>query len=228
MRKYHLNEDYFKNIDTEEKAYWLGFICADGNISSTNRMTKSLRLRINLHEKDKDMLIKFRDAIQSNYPIRHFVSNKGVEGLESPQVKIEVNSNKLGDSLLNLGLTFNKTYSLDMPKINDCFKRHFIRGYFDGDGSISYSKRKKYEGFRYSFEIVGGSYKIIHNMCEFMNQSGIDVSIYTRKGKVNDTYRLMSGSLTTIKNIESFFYDDAHIFMNRKYLKTQEAINIAV
>ena len=69
-RKYSLNEDYFENIDTEEKAYWLGFLLADGNISYSGRYNKGRHLRIALQNKDKNHLEKMKFSLKSNYNLK--------------------------------------------------------------------------------------------------------------------------------------------------------------
>ncbi len=64
-RKYSVNDDYFSIIDTEEKAYWLGFIFADGYISNKN----GKRVGITLKSSDRDHIIKFAKAISATYPV---------------------------------------------------------------------------------------------------------------------------------------------------------------
>lgn len=68
-RKHKLNKSYFASIDSEEKAYWLGFLMADGCVykgSSKN----SYRLQINLSFNDRDCLEKLNESIESDYDIK--------------------------------------------------------------------------------------------------------------------------------------------------------------
>ena len=74
MRKYYFNEKFFDEINTIEKAYWLGFICADGSILNHSKVTKSLQMRINIHEKDDYLLEEFKKDIEGNVPIRYFIA----------------------------------------------------------------------------------------------------------------------------------------------------------
>ena len=64
-RKYNCNYDYFKEIDTEDKSYWLGFLYADGSIHKTKH-TIDLVLSIN----EKEHLYKFNNYLESTYPIK--------------------------------------------------------------------------------------------------------------------------------------------------------------
>lgn len=213
MRKYELNENYFEQIDTEDKAYWLGFISADGCIVSCSKETRSLRLRINIHEKDEEYLLKFRDSIQGNMPIKKFKSNKG-KRFESNQVKIDINSNKLCDDLINVGVGFRKTFDLTMPKVPQNLISHFIRGYFDGDGCICRYLIKGTDSYRFTFEIVGQSEDILLYFQNYFRENGISVNLYTRKS--NNSKRLMICSKKELIKIYHLFYDNCNICMERK------------
>lgn len=226
MRKYKLNENYFEKIDTEEKAYWLGFICADGCISSCSKKTKSLRLKFNLHRKDKEVLEKFRISIEGDMPIKEFTSNKGIAKMESEEVKIDINSNKLCESLISKGVGFRKTYNLDMPEISKHLIRHFIRGYFDGDGCFCKYLIKGTDNYRYTFEIVGQSPEILEAFQKYFESVGIKTTIYTRQS--NKSKRLMTGSKKELIKLSKLLYEDSNIFIHRKSIVSQELLQLAV
>lgn len=216
MRKYYFDENYFENINTEDKAYWLGFIAADGCIVSTNKKTKSLRLLINLHEKDVAVLEKLRDCLNGDMPIKHFVSNKGKVKMESQQVRIHINSNKLCEDLISHGVGFKKTFDLAMPNIREDLIRHFIRGYFDGDGCFTCYRRKDNPNkYRYGFEIVGQSESILKYMQDYFIKRGIKTNIYSRS--TNTTKRLMTGSKGEILKLIDLMYSDCNLYIERKY-----------
>jgi len=126
---YNFNRRYFKDIDTEEKAYWLGFIYADGNIHN-------YKVRVQLQGKDKEHLVKFAKAI--GFPrIREYERN----GKE--YCRIGITSIEMVDDLKELGMGEAKTFNMRMPHIRKDLIRHFARGFFDGDGSISNSRGTK-------------------------------------------------------------------------------------
>jgi intein/homing endonuclease len=224
MRKYTLNENFFEKIDSEQKAYWLGFISADGTIVVTNKQTNSLRLRINIHEKDRNLLEMFKEDLESDSPIKEYVTNKNKK-FESKQVKIDINSKKICNDLFKLGITSNKTNTLTMPNIPINMLQHFIRGYFDGDGCFNYYKNKTNNGYKFCFEVVGNSIGILHSIQTIFQENNIVTTIYTRKN--NNSYRLMTCNKNQIKLIIKYMYKNSNVYLNRKFLKAQEMLNIA-
>lgn len=121
-RKYFFNEKYFDNIDCEEKAYFLGLIMADGFVS------------------DKSLGIALKS--EDGYILERLATTLGMDGYSlgnkknGAQKTIYICSKYLVNSLENHGVTKNKTFTLKFPKISEPYMRHFLRGYFDGDGYI--------------------------------------------------------------------------------------------
>ena len=134
-RKYHIDEDYFKNVNTEDKAYWLGFLFADGCV-----LKDGATISIALQRSDKNHLVKFLECIKadSNYPIKEY--DVKFNGKVYKAVKITLYSRKLWNDLISLGCIPCKSLVLKPPKIDLKFANHFCRGYFDGDGSVSFNE----------------------------------------------------------------------------------------
>lgn len=141
-KKHAYNENYFEVIDTEAKAYFLGFIFADGGIyirSRQNSIEKSFK--INLAEIDKHILEFFQQELGYSGKLkfiqgREFISPENKKKyFRQNQYVLYISSTKFVEHLLNLGLSNRKTYQeLSIPNIHDDLMPHFIRGYFDGDG----------------------------------------------------------------------------------------------
>ena len=133
---YKVDIDFFKCINTEEKAYILGFICADGHISED-------RLVITVAEKDLDILEKIRGAMHSNHPIKKIKRINPYNKTDRKQltlVELMIGRKELVEPLFNMGLSSNKTYTLNgdiLKYIPKYLMRDFLRGYFDGDGLFS-------------------------------------------------------------------------------------------
>lgn len=128
-RKYQVNESFFDKIDSEEKAYWLGFLAADGcNESSHHTIT------INLNERDTKHLDKFRKALGSEAEIFSVVGTGYGEG--TTLARIVINSIHLCEALTKQGVPPRKSNILQPPNISPDLYKHWIRGYLDGDGSI--------------------------------------------------------------------------------------------
>lgn len=134
-RKYFFNFNFFEKIDSELSAYWLGFMYADGCIQKQNKYGEQ-EFKIAIRDTDLELLEKFKQDIQSTYPIRYDNS----KGKEHSLVIQSLRSQKTVEDLKKLGCVENKSLILTFPteeQVPKKYLHHFIRGYFDGDGSIS-------------------------------------------------------------------------------------------
>lgn len=131
---HHYKADYdkFHNINSAEKAYWLGFIAADGCVY---KRKENASLVINLSSKDKQHLINFRTFMNSNVEIKDFVQEKRFSN-NTQMSKIVLNSKELVEDLITTGTIPRKSLILKKPNIEEKFFMPYIKGYFDGDGSI--------------------------------------------------------------------------------------------
>lgn len=206
-RKHKYDENFFETIDTEEKAYWLGFIMADGCVYNGSD-ANSLRLQINLKGSDKDHLEKFQKSIKSNYKIQL----KDVNG--SPVSLLKVNSTKMCKDLMKLNVVQRKSIICEYPKINKKFDRHFIRGYFDGDGCLSIYNRG--ERICYSFSIVGGE-KMLKTI-----QEKIPYTVRFYKSNKHNVDTIETGAKEDVVKILDWLYKNATIYLGRKYSKYKE------
>ena len=143
---YNFNKDYFQKIDTEDKAYFLGFIVADGCISEKSNSVQII-------QKETYILEEFKKYIEFNGP----VYKDEYRGISC----ITVNSSKTKKDLENLGITPNKTMIVKYPNISEHLQNHFIRGVFDGDGCISLRTDKRDNSQRDQVNICSGSYDFI-------------------------------------------------------------------
>ena len=133
-RTYDLDESYFEEIDTEEKAYWLGFLFADGSVQQ--KIIGNWVLRLELQESDADHVQKFRQAIGSNAPIVPQTRQKCRGDKKHKSIYLDLCSIRLCRSLIKLGCIPCKTGIHGTPDIDISLYRHFYRGAVDGDGSI--------------------------------------------------------------------------------------------
>ena len=200
-RKYKFDEEFFSIINTEEKAYWLGFIAADGCVYKNSN---AWRLQINLKGSDIEHLEKLQLAIKSNYKI----AKKIVGSSEVCQLKI--NSKIMCEYLIKQGIIERKSLVVRMPKIEHNLQRHFIRGYFDGDGSIKNFKDKN-NRHRYNFNIVGGA-EMLNSINEAMP---CQLALYKVK-RSTPIFSLETTDKKKIMKIYNFLYKDATIYLERK------------
>lgn len=145
--KYTFNESYFEKIDSVEKAYWLGFIYADGYI--TRKTSGQAHLCLCLSEEEP--INKFKKAINTNKPTNSFDAKNSYNNTISKAFRITIIFDKIVNDIEKLGVVENKSLILTFPTwLETTYIPHFIRGYFDGDGSVFLTKNN----YLYS-EILG-------------------------------------------------------------------------
>jgi len=217
-RKYKINEDVFKIIDTEEKAYWLGFLLADGCIAKSGGTKRAIRVFL----KRGDMPHLKKLAKFFNYKGKFHPDNRD----NHPRVGIVFNSIKLCRSLINSGWMEYKQ-SGDCSIINTVppiLFNHFIRGYFDGDGCISYGIRKSVDG-----GLRPNKDWYINIVCKYE----APLVLFGQKleqvwGEIKKPYRRKSVySLTyngnnKLVNFLDWLYSDATVYLDRKFVRKLE------
>lgn len=193
------NENKFDNIDTSEKAYWLGFIFADGYISSRDN-----EFELSLSIKDVEQLNKFNTFMEYN--------GNNVKIYEN-RCRWFITNKHLWNTLNNLGCTPRKSTTLEFPNIDNIFYKDFIRGYFDGDGYFTYNKVTV-------TPIVGfiGTEKFLTKLVEILSNNEIHSGKFVKdlRMKSNNIYIIRISVLDTNKFLE-YLYMDSKIYLNRKF-----------
>lgn len=213
ISRYAVNQNYFKKIDTANKAYWLGFLYADGCISLKNKDIKTggSLLEITLQADDVDILKRFKMSISSNSPIKE----KLVKG-KYPSVRLCICNTEICRDLEKLGCTPKKSLTLTFPnksQVPDDLIPHFIRGYFDGDGNVYRGDDKN---FSPKISFVGTK----EFLCEILNIAenciGLTrVSMQQKKG--NKSYQIQWGGFSNLKSWEEYLYNyEDIIYLPRK------------
>lgn len=222
QRKYTLNEHYFDVINTEKKAYLLGFLFADGcNDDNNNRISISLQAR------DKHILQEFNQELDSNKPLGFEENSKNTKFKNAQDTYIaKFTSRHMCDILASYGCVPRKSLILKFPlkeHVPEHLITHFIRGYFDGDGSFVAHMMKCKEGrylhqqYKFSFlstlEFCGSIKKII------VDKFNIPVGIYERhKNSGKNSYELnITGK--KVFDVLDWLYKDSTIHLHRKYNK---------
>lgn len=208
-RRYKVNENYFDVIDSEEKAYWLGFLFADGYIRE-RKSGNSLELKLSV--KDRDHLLLFRDCIESNHLIVEAQNKvKYKNGISiSDMAHLAIYSSKLVESIKNQGVHSRKTFTIETPKIQKTMIRHFIRGYFDGDGSFTFVKNKKN-----ATNIACASENFRSFLINELNNNNIDLKYY---GGI----KLYIQNKIDNNKFYNYIYDESKIYLKRKKEKYEE------
>jgi hypothetical protein len=153
-RKLTADYRFFQVIDSEEKAYWLGFFLADGCVTSTNRITVELSMR------DREHLESFREALKAEHTIKTYRSG----------VSLTLRSSEMVADLERLGIGPRKSTREVVPPLPTKHTAHFWRGVFDGDGCVSSGQSGK-TGHLLVMTLVGG-----HNIVKAFQQATLDIS----------------------------------------------------
>lgn len=217
-----LNHDYFKTWSSN-MAYILGFISADGCISK-NKNT----LRIDLQPLDKEILEKIKDELQFEGVIHNRIYK--AEGKSYDVVELSVSSQTLVNDLKSLGITERKSFTIQMPSnIPGEFELDFIRGYFDGDGSVGGQYPTNKTGLRTKtcqirVRICSGSLRILEQIRDILTKHGMQHRPVTQYPKRPNYFDLCYSTFESMKFYELIYQNDEHLFLKRKKDKFDELI----
>lgn len=197
------NEHIFDSIDTEEKAYWLGFIFADGTINSSpiREGVKSIYgFELSLGIKDLKHLEKFKKFIEYNKDLL----------VDNNRCRFSIANKHFWTTLNNLGCTPNKSLTLKFPNISENLIRHFIRGYFDGDGCIT-----RYVNIHTVTPRVTvlGTEDMLNNIIKYSNTIS---QLKHDKRHSKEIFHLDWNKENSIKFI-NYIYNNSTIYLDRKY-----------
>lgn len=226
--KFYFNEKYFDIIDTEYKAYFLGLLYADGcNFPPRNT------INLVLQESDKHILEIFNEELCLKRPLsfRTFKNNKKFKNANNVY-GLHIYNKYMSEQLSNLGCVQKKSLILEFPStdiVPENLQRHFIRGYFDGDGCIYVGKRKYNGKYKvHEYDICTISILSTYNMCTSISnilQKLIDVELVINIQPIKNSFLLTIGNKDVIK-VLNLIYKNSTIYINRKYNKYILASNI--
>lgn len=212
-RKYSLNENYFECLDSKDKAYFLGFIYADGFI--TKRSSGQNILGITLAESEP--LDKFKKYINCNKPIGVYKKTNSYSD-KSIEHKLALVSDKLVSDIEKLGVVERKTLVLTFPDLPEELIPHFIRGYFDGDGSVFIHKdcRPEYD-IKYLGIDICGTKEFLEGLSSHLDFLDENPCIYKEKRKETNCWNIKFASNIRSLNLYHYMYKDCDdLYLSRK------------
>ena len=203
---YTLNEHYFDKIDNQDKAYILGLLYADGYYNQ-----KTNTVSITLQEDDKHILEEINNLINSDRHLR-FVNNNQYKETWKNCYQLVMTGKHISSMLCNYGVLPKKSLILEYPYwLDKSLQRHFVRGYFDGDGHIAKAK------YKYNMSIIGtdnfcdGVKKLIEEELQLCPR------LYVSQSLDKPTRTLMLTRKNDCKMFFDWIYQDANLFLRRKY-----------
>lgn len=216
---YSCNYHFFDTIDTEEKAYWLGFLTADGWISETKEGHKSVG--IELQYGDIEHLRKFNKSIEGNYKItdRWRICSVSKNNTKTHNCVIRVYSKLMYDSLCELGFSTDKTYCIGIPLLRKDLIRHYVRGYFDGDGCFTLTNKT------FKTNYITASKNFNDDMLNILSQ---ELDIHIKNHSYVNEYETVMYRPDITRNEDKikfldYMYKDSTIYLDRKYKKYLKA-----
>lgn len=220
--RFSFNQDYFENIDNEHKAYWLGFLYADGYVNSKKNVV-SLRIK-----RDDDYILKqFAKDLDSNIPVKYYSHTNKLPNSDKIHTlhyaSITICNKKIKEDLIKQGCLENKTLILNFPfHIPSYLYKDFIRGYMDGDGCVTYCGKQKCgnQEFKVNFcgtqEMLNGIQKVF----------GYNKKLGKRWDDGKNNYTLDISGNCQVYDFLTKLYNNATIYLERKYKRYLELKNI--
>ena len=215
----NFKENFFENIDTEEKAYLLGLYFTDGCVRKDSRCNFNYTIHMQLQARDLEMIGKIKDIFQVNNKIHHDKRNN------KECYEISFSSRKMAQDLSKYGIVPRKTYEtshLPFEYIPDNLKIHFLRGLFDGDGGFSvdssYSKDVSFDFSSYHSSICEEFQKEIDELINKNNHN----KIYTNIKDGAQRSRVSWRGKQQVLRILDILYENATIYLKRKHDKYLE------
>jgi DNA invertase Pin-like site-specific DNA recombinase len=209
---YKVKHDYFSIVDTEEKAYFLGFMYADGYNGEFHN-----QIKLKLHRKDKAILESFLKALtygETLPPLSEDFSGN------SDTLSVQLTSKQLCDDLAALGCIQAKAHKTTFPTfLNSELMRHFVRGYFDGDGSI-YSRIRK-SGQEYITVNFTGCFDFINELNTYLTKElSISSNSVVNIGE-STTSQVAYSSYSDIQALKNYLYENCNpeLYLKRKFNK---------
>ncbi len=224
-RIYELDEKFFETINTKKKAYWLGFLLADGTICNRTGYTTPKSLNLSLQWSDHDHVVKFRRAIEYGGSIRHTKYYDKRYSKTRHRADLFISSQKICKDLINLGwIKFKKIG--DIQILNDVpnhLQVHLVRGLIDGDGCIIYSEHRNRKDILFHFTDLYCS--VVKWMAQWIRTNyGVKEPPIERNGK-SRAYALKYHSIPDIQIILSGLYR-SDPYLDRKKLISNEVNKI--
>ncbi len=213
-RIHHFNQYYFDEIDTPNKAYWLGFFYADAYNSDLNDTFK-----ITLNGKDIGHLNKLATIV--NLSLDRVYREINPEGYDV--CNIHFYSKHMCEIMTKHGCPRAKSFIIKYPEwLADNLHQHFIRGVFDGDGCLTF--RKKQKEWKWSLMSTKEVCEGIHNIV--LQKACVNINYFYSSNTNNNTYILITSGNEKIKKVMDWLHSNSTVEnrLDRKFEKYQALV----
>ncbi len=195
--------NYFEKIDTQNKAYFLGLIAADGSVFQCNKG----KIVFSISLIDKDLLDLLSIEICGSDKLVREVKRKYRDG-NSKMYEIKFSDEIFTNNLISNGILINKTFTLDFPNIDEEFISHYIRGYLDGDGTVYKFSGKLFIAFY-------GNKIFIPKLRDYLYNNNILETKYAIIDRGNHCSIHISSKKANL-SMYNYIYNNSNIYLKRK------------
>ncbi len=195
--------NYFEKIDTQNKAYFLGLIAADGSVFQCNKG----KIVFSISLIDKDLLDLLSIEICGSDKLVREVKRKYRDG-SSKMYEIKFSDEIFTNNLISNGILINKTFTLDFPNIDEEFISHYIRGYLDGDGTVYKFSGKLFIAFY-------GNKIFIPKLRDYLFNNNILETKYAIIDRGNHCSIHISSKKANL-SMYNYIYNNSNIYLKRK------------
>jgi LAGLIDADG DNA endonuclease family protein len=202
------NEAVFANVDTPEKAYWLGILITDGYISDTR---KGCEPQIGLQMVDRELLNKFKRFLRSSNPVQCLEKRSD---RHQTMYRVTVSSRRMANDLSKYGVVPRKTFLTFLPILSHNLMPHLLRGILDGDGTVSH----RWDGG----VIIGfcGSERLVTEVRMWLI---CKLAVSDNKAHKNGKISFIQWSQRTdVRKIARYLYGGAEVYLERKFALIKE------
>lgn len=212
------NDNFFA-IETHDMAWVLGFLASDGNIRKDNNTIK-----IALSRKDREILVRIKELIEIENEVKDYTTYDGYDCSSliwtSAQQKVD---------LAKYGIIPNKTFILKPPyALKKEFWIDYIRGYFDGDGSINLIKNSNGRGYgNLRWQICSATKEILEWIVDFFYEEYNIPKINIQSQQKEHILYSIQYSTSSTEKIYEILYNDSKMFLQRKKDHYEEVLKIA-
>ena len=202
MARLPLYIDYFKEIDNNYKAYWLGYICGDGNINKDDKVT--------ITSKDLEIIEKFKSDIGSGHSINYNSYFDKRTNKEYSNYSIQIRNYIFTKNIVDKGITINKTNYLLFPSIDEKYYSYFIAGLFDSDGHVGYIGKKRIT--------LISTFEVLKFIADYLcNKFEIKELKFSKVSENKDNVFKLHLYKDSVKFLDFIYGDRCFNYMTRKY-----------
>ena len=206
--KVHTMDEGVFDETTEESAYWIGYLMADGNVHIGK--TGNPRVSLTLAAEDRDHLVKFRRFLNCSNEIQMKISK--VRGKVWNQYTLRFSSKQIANALKGFGVTARKSLSATVIGLEN--DRHFWRGVIDGDGYLK--NRDGRDGDRIT---VVGSYYLMRQLEDFVKNNAPDSDVIIEQ---DGRFCRLHVYGYTARMLAELLYGDSQVALDRKLAKARQ------